>query len=351
MTFTIRYVPMTATASLPPSTTTSPPDLGELVRVVREHAGVAGKRHISAVRRILGTSDPLHGPGDDAAVVELDGARAVVCGEAIAPSFVRADPHGAGIAAVLANVNDLAAMGAVPHAIVNTVVGRSAETDRVLAGMREAAAMYRIPIVGGHLTEANSDASLSAFALGQTHAPLSMARVEPGQALLLLTCSRGRMRPDFPFFTTLAEQRETLADDVRLLAGLAETGAAVAAKDVSMAGPWGSLAMLLEFRRHGAVVDLDAVPMPADVEPLRWAVCFPTYSFWLTAPADRVADCLAWFAPHPHLTCAAVGEITESSELVLTRSRDHSAHHDRVQDQDRATLLDLAHESITGLWL
>ena len=52
------------------------------------------------------------GPGDDGAVVEILGGRSVVvCGEAIHPPFVAADPHGAGMAAVLANVNDLAAMG------------------------------------------------------------------------------------------------------------------------------------------------------------------------------------------------------------------------------------------------
>lgn len=335
--YTIRRMANTAPLS-PPTAHPARPDLADVVRVVREHSGVTGKRHIAGVRRIVGTDDPLHGPGDDGAVVELDGARAVVCGEAIAPAFVTADPYGAGTAAVLANVNDIAAMGAVPHAIVNTLVGRAAEVDRVLDGMRDAAAIYRVPIVGGHLTASDGDASLSAFALGQTRAPLSMAHVRPGQAVLLLSCLRGTMRSDFPFFTTLEQQRETLADDVRLLAGVAESGAAVAAKDVSMAGPLGSLAMLLEFTRHGAVVDLDAMPIPSGVDPLRWAVSFPTYSFWLTAAADRVPECLDRFAAHPHLTCAAVGEVTESSQVVLTQGSEHEV------------LMDLARESVTGLW-
>ena len=73
----------------------------------------------------------MHGPGDDGAVVACRASRrrraadgqVIACGEALLPAFVAGDPYGAGIAAVLTNVNDLAAMGAVPLAIVDTIVG------------------------------------------------------------------------------------------------------------------------------------------------------------------------------------------------------------------------------------
>jgi selenophosphate synthetase-related protein len=322
-----------------PTLTTSrtAPRVGDVVDIVRRHAGVSGKGAIAAVAGFVDPGDPLHGPGDDGAVVELDGARAVVCGEAIAPQFVRRDPYGAGIASVLANVNDVAAMGGVPKAIVNTVIGRDAELSEVLRGMRDAAELYDVPIVGGHLTSADSDASLSAFALGQVRTPLSMANVRPGQAVLFAACLDGTMRTDFPFFTSISQQRATLARDVRLLARLADLGAAVAAKDVSMAGALGSLAMLLEFTRHGVDVDLDQLPFPADTDPLQWLIAFPTYGFWLTALQDRAADCRRVFEQHG-LACAQVGTVNESTRMTV-RSGDH-----------RALLMDLATESVTGLW-
>jgi selenophosphate synthetase-related protein len=316
---------------------TSNPSVDEVVAVVREHAGVTGKGAIAQVGRYFGTADPLHGPGDDGAVVELDGARVIACGEAIAPSFVRQDPYGAGIASVLANVNDVAAMGGVPKAIVNTVVGRDADLSEVLRGMSDAARMYDVPIVGGHLTRVDADASLSAFALGQVRSPLSMAHVQPGQAVVFVACLNGTMRPDFPFFTSITEQSATLARDVRLLAQVADDGLAVAAKDVSMAGALGSLAMLLEFTRHGARIELDRMPVPADTDPLRWLIAFPTYAFWLTTPADRVADCAAVFERHG-LVCVQVGQVTEASPLILANS------------DTEAVLMDLATETITGLW-
>jgi uncharacterized protein len=313
------------------------PTLEDVVEVVRTHTGVSGKGAIAAVAGFVDTSDPLHGPGDDGAVVELDGARAVVCGEAISPQFVRGDPYGAGIASVLANVNDVAAMGGVPLAIVNTVIGRDAEASEVLRGMRDAADMYDVPIVGGHLTRTGADAALSAFALGQVRTPLSMANVRPGQAVLFAACLNGTMRPDFPFFTSISQQSTTLARDVRLLAQVAEMGAAIAAKDVSMAGALGSLAMLLEFTRHGVRLDLDRMPFPADTDPLQWLISFPTYGFWLTGHQDRAADCAKVFEDHG-LVCVQVGTVNESTRLTLG------------SNGKEALLMDFATESITGLW-
>lgn len=311
--------------------------LAAVVDVVRRHNGLTGKQIISVARQFVDPSDPVHGPGDDAAIVEIDGRLVVACGEAISPLFVRKDPYGAGIAAVLANVNDVAAMGGVPRGIVNTVVGPRYVVTEVMRGMKHAAQMYDVPIIGGHVTESDGDASLSAFAVGEAKRVLSMANVRAGQALMLACSLDGTMRKDFPFFTTLERQGATLARDVRLLAGLAAKGSAVAAKDVSMAGPLGSLAMLLEFTRCGARVDMSKLPMPRGVDPMRWLVAFPTFAFWITAEPDGKADCVATFESCG-LVCAHVGDVTAGGEVVLK------------SDDSRRLLIDLAKESVTGLW-
>ncbi|WP_165489483.1 AIR synthase related protein [Paraburkholderia hospita] len=315
----------------------SNPFLDAVVMAVRKHNGLTGKQAISAVRRFVDPSDPVHGPGDDGAIVEIDGRQVVACGEAISPAFIRADPYGAGIAAILANVNDVAAMGGVPRGIVNTVVGKSEVTSEVLRGMSDAARMYDVPIIGGHLTQHDGETSLSAFAVGHAEHVLTMANVRPGQELLFACSLDGVMRPDFPFFTTIERQRSTLARDVRLLAEVASLGFAVAAKDVSMAGPLGSLAMLLEFRRCGARIDMRKLPVPADTDPLRWLISFPTYAFWLTAEPSSAARCAAVFEAKG-LICARVGETVDGSELTL------------VDDDSHRILLDLKKESVTGLW-
>ena len=79
-------------------------------------------------------------------MVEDRGHCLVACGEAIFPPFVATDPYGAGIAAVLTNVNDLAAMGATPLAIVDTFAGPEAVGRRALEGMRWASRLYDVPV-------------------------------------------------------------------------------------------------------------------------------------------------------------------------------------------------------------
>jgi uncharacterized protein len=312
-------------------------DLDQLVDAIRRHSGVTGKQPIAAVRHFVDASDPIHGPGDDGAIVPVGSHHVVACGEAISPPFVRLDPYGAGVAAVLANVNDVAAMGGVPLGIVNTIVATAEVAAEVLRGIRDAAAMYRVPVIGGHTTEHDGPPALSAFAVGEAPAVLSMANIAPGQQLLLACCLDGHMRPDFPFFTSIDQQRHRLGDDIRLFAQVAERNLAVACKDVSMAGPIGSLAMLLEFAKLGADVDLARLPMPADTDVEKWLISFPTYAFWL-ACADQTVDACVEVFTSVGLTCAAVGTVRHDTRLML-----------QLGDSERE-VLDFSHEHITGLW-
>ncbi|MDH3755353.1 MAG: AIR synthase related protein [Acidimicrobiia bacterium] len=311
--------------------------LDAIVDAVRRHTGLTGKQSISSIGVLVDTSDPIRGPGDDGAIIEIGGQNIVACGEALSPPFVQADPYGAGIAAVLANVNDVAAMGGVPLGIVNTLVGPAEVTREVMRGMADAARMYDVPIVGGHLTERPGDASVSAFAIGSADGVLSMANVAPGHTLLFACFLDGHMRSDFPFFSSIDEQADRFAADVRVLATVAASGAAVAAKDVSMAGALGSLAMLLEFRGLGADVDLERMPVPVDTDFVRWLISFPSYAFWVVTEPGTAQRCVDLFGAGD-LTCVPVGEIGEGSSLTISVGG------------DRLEILDFATEAVTGLW-
>jgi uncharacterized protein len=311
-------------------------DLPDLVELIRASPGLRSKSAIGLVSEIFASADWLSGPGDDGAVVQDAGVSLVVGGEAILPAFVASDPYGAGIAAVLTNVNDLAAMGAWPLAVVDTVTGPEPIARRLLEGMRWASALYRVPVVGGHLTITDGLAALSAFGLGRTERPLSARSAAPGQALVFAACLDGRMRADFPFFPSFDERGGLLADDVRLLAEVASRGLAVAAKDVSMAGLVGSLAMLLECNGLGVVLDLDALPVPAGVALDRWLTCFPCYAFLLCVPPQRVGECLRAFTDRG-LSAAALGTLDDTGQLRLSSGG-------RVE-----TAFDLGRESVTNL--
>jgi selenophosphate synthetase-related protein len=310
--------------------------LANIVETVRNLPGVTGKSAIRAVSEILGGSDWINGPGDDGAVIASGSGDTIVCGEAITTAFVTADPRGAGVSAILANVNDIAAMGARPIAIVDTVVGSNEAIRSMLDGLNWAAQLYDVPIVGGHLTQTDGPPSLSAFAIGRANSVLSVRNAAAGQSLILGCCLEGSMRPDFPFFSALLQRGEKLAGDVRLLAEIADHGLAVAAKDVSMAGLVGSLAMMLEANRLGATVDLDAVPVPVGVALSDWLGCFPSYAFLLATPPGTEAECLAAFHDRG-LAAARIGSLNDSGKINL-----------RLGGEVR-TAFDLTVESVTNL--
>jgi hypothetical protein len=313
--------------------------LTDLVASVLANPGLRAKAEIALVGEVLGGTDWVSGPGDDGAVVWLGGppgSGAVACGEAMFPAFVRADPRGAGFAAVLTNVNDLAAMGAEPLGIVDTVVGPEPLARAALAGMREAAELFEVPIVGGHLTIHDGEPAISAFGLGSTPAALSVTAARAGQSLVVAAALDGEMRPDFPFFPAFAARRDRCAGDVRLLSALARDGIVVAAKDISMAGLIGSLAMLLEPTGLGVTVHVDAVPAPPGVPLTRWFNCFPSFGFLLCVPPGREAECLAAFAARD-LAAEVVGILDNSGEVALSAG------------QRRATVLRIDEFRATGL--
>jgi len=307
-----------------------------VVAAVLTNPSIAAKRAISLVSEVFGPAGWLDGPGDDGAAVDVDGRTVIACGEALWPPFVRSDPYGAGVAAVLTNVNDVAAMGGLPLAIVDTVVADETTARAALDGMRYASTLYRVPIVGGHLTISDSGPSISAFAVGSAGPVLSTTRVRPGQDLVVAACIEGTMRADFPFFGSFDQRGADLADDVRLLHAIAGDGLAVAAKDISMAGLVGSLAMLLEWGTFGADVDLDALPVPAGVPLARWCNCFPCYGFLLTCEPDRTAACVRRFHDRG-LAVARVGAVDPTGRVRLTAGG------------RSATVVDLTVTPVTGL--
>lgn len=317
-------------------TATGAGSLAGVVASVLANPGLRAKAEIGLVGEVLGAGDWLHGPGDDGAVVEAGGSTVVGCGEAIFPPFVAADPHGAGFAAVLTNVNDLAAMGAEPLGIVDTVVGSAPVAGEVLAGMREASRLYDVPIIGGHLTIHEGPPAVSAFGIGHAPRPLSVTRAAPGQSLVVAAALDGEMRPDFPFFPAFDSRGDRCAGDVRLFAALARDGVCVAAKDISMAGLLGSLAMLLEYRGLGVTVDLDVLPAPAGVPLTGWLNCFPSFGFLLCVPRGREDECVAAFAERG-LAADVVGTLDDGGELAV------------CSGAERATVLRLADFRVTGL--
>jgi uncharacterized protein len=309
------------------------PDAHALAAAIRDLPALHAKRDLQLVRRL----GPV-GDGDDGALIAHGDEWIVLCGEAILPSFVAAQPRAAGASAVITNVSDVRAMGGRPLAILDMLVSPDeAHAALVLEGLAWAAELLGVEVVGGHLTMGGA-ASLSATCTGIARRPLRAAAARPGDVLLGAFCLEGRyMDDEHDFFTSLRDRApEHLRTDGEALVEVAEAGLCHAARDVSMPGAAGSLLQLLEAAGCGAVLDADRLPRPAGVSAERWLRSFPSFGFLLAAAPEHVEAACAAFTRRG-LACAPCGHFDASRTLALE------------SDGGRATVWDLDIAPLTGL--
>lgn len=261
--------------------------------------------------------------GDDGTPVP--GSDLVAACDAILPSMVERDPEWAGWCSVLVNVNDLAAMGAEPVALLDALGARDRSfASRVLSGLRRASEAYGVPVLGGH-TQLAVPAALAVTALGRTTAPVPGGGGSPGQRVRLTADLGGRWRPGYAGSQwDSTSMRRT--PELRAMLGAVAAARPAAAKDVSMAGIAGTLGMLAEAGGCGAVLDVAAVPRPSGVSAGDWLTCFPGYAM-LTAGGPPLRAGPA--------TSAACGELVAGRGVAL-----------RWPDGEQTTVID---STVTGL--
>lgn len=277
--------------------------------------------------------------GDDAVAVRDGDGFLLLAAEAMWPPFVAEEPELAGNYAVLANANDIYAMGGRPTAILDTLVASDVdEAAAVMRGLGAGAARYGIPLLGGHLTLGGEGGSLAAFIAGRARCLLSGRSAAPGDTLLLLTARGGQFHDRFPFWNCSNDRTdEELRADLELLPALAEAGACDAARDVSMPGVLGSTLQFLEGSGLGADIDLDALPFPAEStgRPVDWLLSFPSYGFLLAVADDQVHVVVARAEARGRV-CVAIGRVLDDRRVDLLRG------------EERARLWDFELEPFTG---
>jgi selenophosphate synthetase-related protein len=289
-------------------------ELKALAARVRAAPGVLGKRDLELVAEMDAGID-----GDDAALIPHGDGFIVVCGEAIAPAFLAADPFSAGAAAVVTNVSDVRAMGGRPLSIVDMLVSPDHGHARtVLKGLRWASDLLGVPIVGGHLTIGHAPA-LSASCTGVVRVPLRASAARPGDVLLAAYATDGRFMSEHGTFYTSLHDRpaELLRTDGDALVEVAERGLCHAARDVSMPGTAGSLVQMVEGAGCGAVLDVERLPRPAGAALDRWLLTFPSFGFLLAAAPEHAEAACEVFTRRG-LACAPCGAFEAGSTVRLS---------------------------------
>lgn len=239
--------------------------------------------------------------GDDGAPVP--GSDVIAATDAILPLLIDKDPEWAGWCAVLVNINDLSAMGAVPVGLMNSIGARDISfARRIFNGLRSGAHAWGVPVLGGH-TQVGVSSALSVTALGRTGSPVPGGGGRFGHAISITADLGGRWRRGFEGAQWDSSSSRSAAE-LQALTGMVRNAQPAAAKDISMAGVVGTVGMMAEASGYGATLDVDRIPAPRAVAMGDWLTCFPGFAMVTADVAGRSR------MDSPHATTAEAGELT-----------------------------------------
>ena len=314
-------------------------NLKELVKELRSYKGVQRKVPIGPVAMNLlplPNEDVLAAHGEDAAVIKCGREILLMAADGIREDLVEKDPHWAGYCAVLVNINDIAAMGGFPIAMVNVLsCSDEKKREQIVDGMKEACEKFMVPMVGGHLHPDTSYSAIDVAILGKTDRSrlvLSTGASE-GDSVMFAIDLDGQFTKGVPYSwdTTTRKSRDVIKRQLRTMNRVAPY--LTAGKDISNPGSLGSLGMLLESSHKGAEVDLKCIPAPPRVSMIQWLTAYQGCGFVLTVKPGREQVVRDEFA-RADITAEVCGKITKEPVLEL------------VLDGAREILFDFRHDTL-----
>jgi AIR synthase-related protein len=314
--------------------------IGQLAARLRANRGLAAKRDIAAVAKRLSLSaDSVVPVGDDCAAIPDGDGFLLFAIEGFMNEFVADDPWFAGWCGIMVNISDVAAMGGRPIAVVDAVwAAGEGQAAPVLDGMRAASAAYGVPIVGGHSNARTDRGQLAVAILGRAKRLLTSFDARPDDRLIAAIDLRGRYREPFSNWEAATDAPpQRLMADLEVLPSVAESGLAIAAKDISQGGLVGTAMMLAECSRVGVTIDVTRVPKPDGVPLERWLTTFPSYGYLLAVEAANVSAVLERFEARG-IAAADIGAFSANQQVTIGDGR----HTETIWDFARVPLIGCA---------
>lgn len=308
-------------------------NLPDLVKALRASPVFANKCNIRPCFEAFDSLSRAFGiqNGDDAAAIPDGDGYLLLAAEGIAPSIVHENPYLAGLCSVLANINDIYAMGGRPLAMVD-VIGTSTEAGalEICRGMSHNADRFKVPVVGGHYLRSESDTSVSMAILGKAKKLITSFGAKAGDSLVLISNPKGQWL-DLGFWNCTLECNDAdLIPNLELLPQAAELGLAVAGKDVSMAGIAGTSIMLAESSGVGVSIDLNKITPPPGVLLVPWLLAFMSYGFLLSVAPSNMGSVASHFRKHG-LHATEIGKFHQDRRVFLTLGLEQAVLWDLVQ--------------------
>jgi len=303
-------------------------DFEKLIKEVQEFEGVSRKSSIDNVVNLLSDAYNVSGDvvidiGDDASAIDIGNNQVVlIAADGIWGQIMNVNPYWAGYCSVLVNVNDIAAMGGKPLAMVNIMsINHEDIYEDLLTGIKDGCLKFGVPMVGGHLHPDGDCDSVGVAIVGiaQKDKLITSFDAKTGDKVIVAIDLDGKPHEMFSlnWDTTYDKDDQLVRDQITAVQYLAEHDYIKAGKDISNPGILGTLEMLLETSEKGANVNLEDIPKNENMPWNDWLKSYPGSGFVFTASEDKCEFICDYLAKYSIEACV-VGEVTDDMVLNVT---------------------------------
>ena len=317
--------------------------LESLASELRGFVGITRKKQIGSLLQFFPVESEriIASFGEDAAVIDDGEEVMLLAADGIWSKLMDVDPEWSGYCSVLVNVHDIAAMGGWPVAMVDVLSVSDQETaERVLRGMKKAIEKFHVPIIGGHLHPDTPYSALDVAILGKAKKSgvILSSTAKAGEVIIAAADMDGRPHAKFSinFDSTSFKDSKTLLTQLGCMQELGERRLVRTGKDISNPGLLGTLGMMLEASRMGAVVDVEKIAIPPGLDLESWLKMYPGMGFVVTAKPEDSQAVLEVFERRG-LTARVIGLVTDQRKLIIR------------QGEEENVLFDLEKECVTGI--
>lgn len=289
-------------------------ELGHLINRLRSYRGLTRKSCIGTLAKLFGADCKY----DDAGWFKVGEDYVVVSCDGIAEDLVKEDPFLAGFYSVLVSVNDVVAKGARPIGYAAAISsGSNSIRVEVVKGLREALRLYGLALLKMHTHPDTTYDAVDGCVVGIAKRVIPSSTAKPGQEIVFAIDLNGSRRSKgwvYCFDTAYGKSPEEVRRLIDAMVLIAEKSLASASRDISAPGMLGSLAMLCESSGVGAVVRLDSIPMPPNVDLELWLKSYPSFGFILVTESSR--ECVQTLRDHGY-AASIVGKTTSDKKVVV----------------------------------
>ncbi len=318
--------------------------MAELNKIVQEIRNYEGVKRKNPIKHLINQFKPFSNYGntfidfgDDAAVINNEGNYLLFAADGIWANLLN-DFFWAGYCAVLVNVNDIYAMGGKPIAMVNIMSLKKTDNCMdLLEGIRTGCDKFKVPMVGGHLHPDTDSTTVSVSIMGKASKILSSFSAKDGEDIILAMDMNGKQYNNFlNWDTTLDKSSEECLSKLSIMNEIAEKELSFSAKDISNPGILGTIGMLLETSRKGAVIDIEEIQRPETINFIDWLKIYPGYGFTLTSTSENTDKIIKLFKKQ-EIEAKVIGKVTNDNTMKL-----------KYKNQNK-TLFDFKTDIISGI--